>query len=443
MLFLKIFKKYGLSLFFLIFLCLIFGTYLSHSQENDNSSDVPQVIPFSVPTIRAIPGEEFLIEIQTVLFNEKGEAIPFNKQFENIKVKLQYEIYKEGVKQQPPIEKTISKKNLFFKSLNNKDYLVAIMPSWDDIKEIRTHKPGGILRAYKAKLNVEYKMKTQEKYPPTAEFPIEIPDCRWAVIWGLVAVFGSFFVAWILAYKMKSTSIAKLKTQTIVTRFILFPLRFTITPRGRYSISLTQILLWTYITIFGIVYVYWITGDFLNITSQLLILLGIGGGTALGAKINALSRNARSRPEAIPSKYPDLLIERPQLRNLICIGDELNIFKFQVLVFTLLTGWIVLEEIIQKCVFPEIPGSMLTLMGLSSAVYLGNEVSVEKKAKGNADEDKLWEEVNKKMEAVEKFADSKKVPIENAQQIEAFACKDTGFQKKVDDLRISLKKIYD
>lgn len=73
-------------------------------------------------------------------------------------------------------------------------------------------------------------------------------------------------------------------------KFILYPLNFAITPMGSYSISLTQIIIWTYVTIFGLVYVYWLTGSFLDITSQVLMLLGIGGGTAISSKMHSVSK---------------------------------------------------------------------------------------------------------------------------------------------------------
>ena len=59
------------------------------------------------------------------------------------------------------------------------------------------------------------------------------------------------------------------------------------------------------------------------------------------------------------------------------IAGKLNIYKFQMLVFTLITGGLVLAELIKACNFPEIPSTLIMLMGLSNTLYLGNEVTVE------------------------------------------------------------------
>lgn len=422
--FIMILKRFVFSFVIVIFFCLIFGVHPSHANANDNSSDTSLVInPFSLPKVRVIPGQEFLIEIQKELFEEE---IPINKQLKGTKVILEYQAIDEKGKVAQS-EKNIPRGELFFKSSDRNEYLVVGIPSWDDIKDIRTQRWRGVLWPYKAQLKVHYQANKQEN---VITLPIEMPDTRWAFIWGLIAVFVSFFLIWAMVSLPRSREKREEKTDSLAKRFFLFPLRFTITPIGTYSISLTQILLWTYVTIFGIVYVYWLTGVFLEITPQLLGLLGIGGGTALGAKINALSRT-----EAIPSKYLDLVRRRPELRNLICVGNELSIFKFQILVFTLLTAYLALVEIIQTHAFPVMPENLITLMGLSSVVYLGNEVALGQKEKSKAEKGGLWKKVNEKIQAIEDKAKNK--PIENVQQIEALKI------KEVKELKRLLEKIYD
>jgi hypothetical protein len=62
---------------------------------------------------------------------------------------------------------------------------------------------------------------------------------------------------------------------------------------------------------------------------------------------------------------------------MISIAGRLNIYKFQMLVFTIITGGIVLVELIKASNFPEIPNTLITLMGLSNTLYMGNEITVE------------------------------------------------------------------
>lgn len=156
-------------------------------------------------------------------------------------------------------------------------------------------------------------------------------------------------------------------------RMALYPLSMAITPRGRYSLSIVQILFWTSIVLFASVYVYLVRGDFLTVSQQILVLLGISGGTALGAKMNAES-GAVGRID--PEYFRDLKRTRlPALRNLISVDGIPNIYKFQMVAFTLINGWIVVMQLCAEYNFPEIPTEQLLLIGISNGTYLGNELS--------------------------------------------------------------------
>lgn len=174
------------------------------------------------------------------------------------------------------------------------------------------------------------------------------------------------------------------------------PLDFTVSPLHRYSVSLLQILIWTAITMFSYIYVYYLQGEFLLLTNQILILLGISGATALSAKATAVVKL-----RDIPDKYykkengKDDLRDRkrkPELSDYVSIGGIPNLFKFQILGFTVITGIIVVWELIKTSNFPEIPDGLLTLMGISGGAYVGNELSTEN----------LWTKLQQKVELAEK-----------------------------------------
>jgi len=408
---LNISKRFTVNSIVVLLSSLILLLFPQDSFGNHSGSSMQvKMNPFSLPKTRGVPGKEFRIDIQ--------RGISINKDIKISRVRLEYETFDQKGGREI-LEQDIPSEDLSTESPGKGQYLVVTMPTWRQIKDIRTQSWGGTFVPYKAHLKIDYHAYGQAN---TTALPIGIPDARWAFIWGLIAVLASFFLIWALIRKSGSLG----RTHG-AARFFLFPLKFAITPLGTYSISITQILLWTYITIFGIVYVYFLTGACLEITSQLLMLLGIGGGTALAAKINAISKS-----EEIPSKYLDLVEttrREPELRNLICIGDKLNVFKFQILVFTLLAGYIVLMEIIQTRTFPLIPGNLIALMGLSSAVYLGNEVS-------QRDKKKLWEEVKQKIETIKKIALARKKPIETAKEVEALKI------NEVTELKGLLREIY-
>lgn len=159
---------------------------------------------------------------------------------------------------------------------------------------------------------------------------------------------------------------------------------------GNYSLSLTQVLLWTCTTLFGFVYI-WLMGEGIpEIPSQMLMLLGIGGGTALLSRVNSRERNS------VSWRYIALVKDEKggSLADLISVDGQPSLFKFQMLCFTLVTVGIVLGEVCTKTAFAQISDSLVTLMGLSSAAYLGNDrVQVQ-----------VWVGVRKKIALIEELA---------------------------------------
>ena len=196
------------------------------------------------------------------------------------------------------------------------------------------------------------------------------------------------------------------------------PLNFTVTPLGRYSISLLQILIWTTITLFSYIYVYFLKGEFLVFTNQILILLGISGATALSSKAAAVVRM-----KDIPDKYykdadgkNDIRLKKrkPKFSDYVSIGKDPNIFKFQILGFTLITAIFVVMELIKTSNFPEIPDELLTLMGISGGVYVSNEIITEN----------VWQKLSDKLEEAKKATGKTKTKLE-------------------EEIREKLKKIFD
>ncbi len=212
-----------------------------------------------------------------------------------------------------------------------------------------------------------------------------IPLQKMAALWGL-AVLLIFLVLFLVRHfdpfpkdeRFKSDERAEKwneRHQDLLKRLVSLPLKYSITPIGTYSISLAQIQFWTAIVIFASVYVFITRGEFLNVSEQVLMLLGISGGTALAAKINAATR----RNDEIPHEYLKEIEKRrlPRFRDLVSVRGAPNLFKFQIFAFTLLSGVVVLQQLYQQFDFPEIPAGQLMLMGLSSGVYLGHEFGME------------------------------------------------------------------
>jgi hypothetical protein len=284
-----------------------------------------------------------------------------------------------------------------------KAYVWAVkstVPSYDEIfKGVDRKWYEGWWRARKATVLIKIPVG-KETYEKSAEFAV--PLQLTATLWGLLVL----FILYMLIFLMKLNLFPKDKRfeggegdkriqtwqalyKSPFTRKLIGPFHLTATPIGNYSISKSQILFWSAIVIFASVYVFYCRSDFIDVTGQVLTLLGISGGTALAAKGNALIKN-----RDIPDEFFKG-IERtrvPRFRDIICISGIPNIFKFQIFAFTLVNGIIVLQQLYTSFNFPVIPDMQLTLMGISNGVYLGNEI-----VRGSE-----WEAISKKVEAADK-----------------------------------------
>ncbi len=272
----------------------------------------------------------------------------------------------------------------------------STVPSYDDIfNGVDKKWYEGWWSARQAKVLIKIPVG-QNNYEKSAEFAV--PLQLTATIWGFLVL----LTLYILILLMKLNLFPKDKRfnggkgdkriqkwqdlyKSPFIRRLIGPFHLIATPIGNYSISASQILFWSAIVIFASVYVFYCRSDFLNITGQVLTLLGISGGTALAAKGNALIKS-RDIPDEF---FKDIQRTRvPRFRDIICISGIPNIFKFQIFAFTLVNGIIVLNQLYTSFNFPEIPDMQLTLMGISNGVYLGNEI-----IGGN-----VWEDINKKVE---------------------------------------------
>lgn len=141
---------------------------------------------------------------------------------------------------------------------------------------------------------------------------------------------------------------------------------------GRYgsaSVSLTQILLWTLLVVSSSFYVWAASGKLLDITGDILTLLGIAGASSILAKVTAASGSRRNGQE-----IPAAAIT-PKWIHLFHSEGRPDLLKFQMLIFTTLAAVFVIGKIGATFAFPEVPEGLLALIGISNGVYLGGKVS--------------------------------------------------------------------
>lgn len=142
------------------------------------------------------------------------------------------------------------------------------------------------------------------------------------------------------------------------------------------SLSLFQVFFWTVITVWGLFYTYAITGSLLQMTPQMLTLLGIAGtGSVLARWIS------RSRGEPISHPVSDAGAGPPsnqdvQFRfwDILNTRGQFDLMKLQLLVFTLLLGVYVICRIAESAAFPVLDTNTLLLLGVSQGVYIGGKL---------------------------------------------------------------------
>jgi hypothetical protein len=204
--------------------------------------------------------------------------------------------------------------------------------------------------------------------------------------------------------------------------------------RRPYSLARFQMAWWFFLVIGPYLFIALVTGDLDTITEQVLVLVGIATGTALGAAMidsskagSAREELARLEPqrarlvqqiaqetariaalEAQPSRTTDeatelgnlkvALAEHQGQRDVLAeqidaaerlkhepvsrglLGDLVNdrngisFHRFQILVWTLALGFLFVIEVYQRLSMPEFSTNLLALMGISSGTYLGFKI---------------------------------------------------------------------
>jgi hypothetical protein len=139
-----------------------------------------------------------------------------------------------------------------------------------------------------------------------------------------------------------------------------------------YSFSNTQLLWWTLIIVCTFSIYYGEHLEMLELTRSSLILLGISLGTTTAAKI-------------IDNTDKTTKVSRHQDNNSVnfiidIISDEngISVHRFQAFVFNTIFGLIFLNYFFTEHKFIEFGDLELTLMGISSAAYLGLKATENK-----------------------------------------------------------------
>ena len=137
---------------------------------------------------------------------------------------------------------------------------------------------------------------------------------------------------------------------------------------GQPSLSLFQILLWTIMTIWALLFVFFSTGYLLAMTQEVMVLLGFAGAGSLAARWVSISR-----PKS--SLGTEKVVDTPRFWALLENNNNtLDLFKLQLFLFTLIIALYVAFRVVQQSAFPAISPEFLLLMGVSNGLYVGSKV---------------------------------------------------------------------
>lgn len=225
---------------------------------------------------------------------------------------------------------------------------------------------------------------------PVRFFVAEIEYIWGTLAVGLVIFFGSYF--WIVKHKKMLLDAD--------TNF--------------YSLGKSQMAFWGLVVVLAFIGVWLLNGTMERIPPQALVLLGISAATGLGAVVIGPSKRSAIQRSEIQTQIDELrkeeqllkteknnapssfsqesrlteitenitkLEQLPPIRSLgfwrdICDdGNGISFHRLQVVGWTLVLGVVFVRSVAEVMSMPEFPETLLTLMGISSATYLGFKIS--------------------------------------------------------------------
>lgn len=143
--------------------------------------------------------------------------------------------------------------------------------------------------------------------------------------------------------------------------------------RRTYSLAKTQFAWWFAIIFASLAFLWLVTGEVPALSPQALALLGMSGvttGLAVAVSPDKLASNGQ---------------EGVFFHDLISDAQGVTIHRFQMVVITAALGLVFLYEVVMRLTMPTFDVSLLTMMGLSSAAYIGLKIPEQASAPPNAD----------------------------------------------------------
>jgi len=232
---------------------------------------------------------------------------------------------------------------------------------------------------------------------------VTVANNRTATALTWLFVIAAYLLLARVTYKRDAEDQGKLERFT----YVLSPIRISAAWYGDASLSQLQVLLFTFI-VAGMLFYFWLSSGVLSdISKDLLILLGI---SAVGAGGSKFTQTLKSELPGDTARYligkgwydwPLLPLRQcATFRNLLLTDGRLDVYKFQMAIFTVVVACYVVSSGQTSLGDVKISDTMLYLMGISQGVYVGGKAVTERT--------KDLEDAAKKMMEIDKLPASQK-----------------------------------
>lgn len=135
-----------------------------------------------------------------------------------------------------------------------------------------------------------------------------------------------------------------------------------LTSAAPFSLSRTLALYWSVLVMAGYVFLWIVSGETDTITGSVLTLIGMTGGSGLGAWM------------IDDGRVPIAAASRGFLTDILTGGSgALSIHRLQLVAWTVVLGAIFCFTMYTKLFMPQLSGELLALLGISCSTYLGSK----------------------------------------------------------------------
>jgi hypothetical protein len=206
-------------------------------------------------------------------------------------------------------------------------------------------------------------------------------DRAWAA--GGAAILTGLLFAWLLKLRREEFVVRRVErleaeghadaaktAQAAETGFTRWIAGLFIGPDNDPSLSLFQIFIWTVVTVWGLAYVFLVTGSLLSLTPEMMALLGIAGtGSVLARWVAERGQGGSTSQSSV--RQADTQFE---FWHILSTNGRFDLLKLQLFVFTLVIALYVVWRILDAGAFPALDANTLLLLGVSQGIYIGGKV---------------------------------------------------------------------